>query len=139
MAWSIDEAVAYYRSLGAPQEQSALVGLLKELQKECGGSIPKAAVESVAGALGVKAALLLALIRRIPSLRLTDTHVLEICAGPNCSKHTELAALAETLGSGVTVKYVPCMRQCGKGPNIKWDGRLYNGAEDALLKRLVKA
>jgi hypothetical protein len=29
------------------------------------------------------------------------------------------------------------MRQCGKGPNIRWDGQLYNGADEALLRRLV--
>jgi len=139
MVWSLDEAIAYYRSLGAPQDQSALVGLLKETQKEYGGAIPKAALEAVAASFGVKESLLLALIRRIPSLRLAQTHVLEICAGPNCGKHTPLAALGEKLrSSGVTVKFVPCMRQCGKGPNIKWDGTLYNGADEVLLKNLAK-
>lgn len=139
MVWSLDEAISYYKSLGAPQDQSVLVGLLKEIQKESGGAITKAAVETVSEAFGVKESLLLALIRRIPSLHLAESHVLEICAGPNCAKHTALAALGETLkSSGVTVKYVPCMRQCGKGPNIKWDGKLYNGADEALLKNLAK-
>lgn len=139
MVWSFEEAIAYYKSLGAPQDQSALVGLLKEIQRESGGAIPKATLESVAEALRVKESLLLALIRRLPSLRLAESHVLEICAGPNCSKHAALAALGEQLpGGGVTVKFVPCMRQCGKGPNIRWDGRLYNGADEALLKRLTK-
>lgn len=139
MGWNFDEAISYYKSLGAPQDQSALVGLLKEIQKEYGGAIPKATLESVAEAFSVKESLLLALIRRIPSLRLTDNHVLEICAGPNCSKSSTLAALGEKLKrNGVTVKFVPCMRQCGKGPNIKWDGTLYNRADEALLKRLEK-
>ncbi len=139
MVWSLDEAISYYKSLGAPQDQSALVGLLKEIQKESGGAVPKAMLESVAAAFGVKESLLLALIRRIPSLRLAEKHVLEVCAGPNCGKHTALAALGEKLrSSGVTVKFVPCMRQCGKGPNIKWDGMLYNGADEALLKTLAK-
>jgi len=137
MVWSLEEAISYYQSLGAPQDQSALVGLLKEIQKESGGAIPKAMLGSVAAAFGVKESLLLALIRRLPSLRLADSHVLEICAGPNCSKHAALAALGENLqSSGVAVKFVPCMRQCGKGPNIKWDGTLYNGADEALLKNL---
>lgn len=139
MVWSFEEALAYYKSLGAPKDQSALVGLLKEIQRESGGAIPKAALESVASAFCIKESLLLALIRRIPSLRLAERHVLEICAGPNCSKHAALAALGEKLqGGGITVKFVPCMRQCGKGPNIRWDGTLYNHADEALLRRLVK-
>ena len=30
------------------------------------------------------------------------------------------------------------MRMCGKGPNLKWDGKLHHGATEALLKELVK-
>ena len=49
------------------------------------------------------------------------------------------AALAEKLADGkVTAKYVPCMRLCGKGPNIRWDGVLYHSADEALIRRLLK-
>jgi hypothetical protein len=30
------------------------------------------------------------------------------------------------------------MRLCGKGPNIRWDGTLYHGADEALLKMLLE-
>ena len=87
----------------------------------------------------MKESLLLALIRRYPRLRLADTHLLEICAGPNCGKHTALADAAEQLRKkGITVKFVPCMRLCGKGPNLKWDGTLYHQADEALLKKLLQ-
>ena len=141
MAWDLEEAVGYYRRQGAPGDQTAVVNLLREIQSEC-GAIPRDVLGSAAEALGVKEGFLLAFVKRIPSLRLSDAHVLELCAGPNCPKRAKLAEFVEqTWGStpaGVTVKQVPCMRQCGKGPNIRWDGKLYNQADEALLRRLME-
>lgn len=141
MSWSLEDAVLYYKKQGAPGDQSAVISLLREVQQENGGSIPADTLAVIAGAYGVKESFLRAMIKRIPSLRLADTHCLELCAGPNCGKRAALAAFAEELHNTVpgkfTVKYVPCMRMCGKGPNIKWDGKLYHQADAALLQRLV--
>ena len=75
-------------------------------------------------------------------LRLGQTHVLEICGGPNCSKRAKLAAFVEstygTKPQQFTLRYTGCMRMCGKGPNLKWDGKVYNGADEALIRRLVE-
>ena len=139
MSWNLDEAIQYYKRQGAPSDQTALTGLLREIQQEQGGGIPAGLLPSVAQALGVRESFLLALIRRIPSLRLSDTHVLELCAGPNCGRHTALAAAAEKLKSkSITIKFVPCMRMCGKGPNLRWDGQLYHNADEDLLRRLTE-
>ena len=140
MNWDMTEAVAYYKGQGAPGDQNALVNLLREAQSELGGSIPGYLATQMAEALGVKESFLLAVIRRIPSLRLSDSHTLEMCGGPNCGKHAALAAAAEKLckGKNVTLKFVPCMRLCGKGPNLKWDGTLYHKADEALIKRLLE-
>ena len=140
MAFSLEEAVAYYKKQGAPSDQSALVSLLREVQQENGGAIPRSALPALTKGLGVKESYLLAVIRRIPSLRLSDSHTLEMCGGPNCGKHAALAAAAEKLckGKNVTLKFVPCMRLCGKGPNLKWDGTLYHKADEALIKRLLE-
>ena len=141
MSWNLEETVGYYKRQGAPGDQGAVISLLREVQQENGGRIPRQMLEPIAGALGVKESLLTAIIRRIPSLHLADTHCLEICAGPNCSRRAALAEFAEKIcgaSSGkFTVKYVPCMRMCGKGPNIKWDGKLYHQADEALLRRLI--
>lgn len=140
MAWELKEAVAYYKRQGAPGDQSALLSLLREVQEEHGG-IPRGLLPEIGETLGVKESFLLALIRRQPRLRLMNSHTLELCAGPNCGKHTALADLAEQLCTGrrdVTLKFVPCMRQCGKGPNLKWDGQLYNRADAQLLKKLLE-
>ena len=136
MNWNLEEAMDYYAAQGAPREQTALIALLREIQQEQGSVLP-ADLMRMAQRYQVKESLFLALIRRIPGLRLANTHVLEICCGPNCSRKADLASFAETLG-GVTVRQVPCMRQCGKGPNIRFDGTLYNGADEALIRRLLQ-
>ena len=135
---TVQEILDYYRRQGAAADQTALVSLLREVQQEFGG-IPRHALARIAEGLGVKESFLLAVIRRIPSLRLQDSHTLEMCAGPNCGKHAELARAAEKLcaKAGVSFKTVPCMRLCGKGPNIKYDGMLYHRADAALLEKLL--
>ena len=137
----MDEILEYYRRQGAPSDQTAVIGLLRELQSLYGGSIPQWVPEVVAEKLGTKPGLLLALIRRIPSLRLGEGHLLELCAAPNCGKHAHLLSLAEELAKGrsdVTVKTIPCQRLCGKGPNIRYDGVLHHKADEALIRDLLK-
>lgn len=142
MAWEITEAIQYYRRQGAPSDQTALVSLLREVQQEQGGSLQPADINIIAEELAVKQTYLQALIKRIPGLRLGNTHCLELCSGPNCSKRAALARFVEkeygTSPAGFTLKYVPCMRLCGKGPNIKWDGKLYHGADETLIRRLIE-
>ena len=138
MTWNLEEAIRYYKNQGAPADQNALIGLLREIQQEHGGAIPKGMPAVIAQAYGIKDGILLALIRRIPSLHLADQHILELCAGPNCGKSAALAAYAEKLqkSGNFTLKFTPCMRQCGKGPNLRWDGVLYHRATEELLKNL---
>lgn len=137
MRWDVKEAIEYYRRQGAPGDQTALRNLLAEIQQESGGAIPKGLLGSIAGGLGTKESFLIALIRRIPSLHLADHHVLEICAGPNCSRRGELTKLVEQYRGRVELRFVPCMRQCGKGPNLRFDGKLFNGADGQTLARLI--
>ena len=133
------EMLDYYRRQGAPGDQTALVGLLKELQQTY-GAVPKWAVAEIAEEYKIKESFILAVVKRIPSLRLQDTHLLQLCAGPNCGKHTALAAEAEKLckQKGITLKYMGCQRMCGKGPNIRFDGKLYHKATVELLQELLK-
>ena len=142
MDWNLTEALEYYKRQGAPSDQNALVALLTEVQQEHGGSIPKTLLPEIAAFYGTKDALLLALIRRIPRLRLSDLHTLELCAGPNCGKSAALAQAAEKIAAAhpgkISLKFMSCMRMCGKGPNLKWDGKLYHKADETLLKKLTK-
>ena len=142
MAWNLTEALEYYKRQGAPGDQNALIALLTEIQQEHGGSIPKHIPAEIAAAYGTKEALVTAIIRRIPRLRLSDLHTLELCAGPNCGKSVALAKAAEQLCAAhpgkISLKFTPCMRLCGKGPNLKWDGKLYHRADEALLRKLTE-
>ena len=138
MSWELQEAVEYYRRQGAPGDQNALRNLLTEIQTESGGGIPSGMLAAAAEALGVKESYLLAIIRRSRSLRLKDVHVLEICAGPNCSRKGRLAELADRYRGRVEVRLMPCQRMCGKGPNIRFDGKSYSAADDALIERLIR-
>lgn len=137
MQWNLEEALDYYRRQGAPGDQNALIALIKEIQKE-NGCIPAGTPAKIAAAYEIKEALVLALIRRIPRARLSGGHCMELCAGPNCGKAAHLADYAEKIApNGVTVKRVACMRLCGKGPNLRWDGTLYHKADKALIQRLM--
>ena len=141
MAWNLDEALSYYKKQGAPRDQTALVSLLREIQQENSGSIPLYMLKILADSMEIKETFLQAVIKRIPSLRLGDTHCLELCAGPNCGKHVKLAEYAENLQKSngkFTLKFVPCMRMCGKGPNLKWDGKLHHKADEALIRSLAE-
>lgn len=141
MAWDLEEALTHYQTQGAPGDQSALIGLLREIQREQGGGIPAWTLPVIGSAYGIRESYLRAVIQRIPSLRLENTHCLELCGGPNCARRAALAAFVEkTCGAkpeGFILKQTGCMRQCGKGPNIRWDGKLYHRADEALIRRLV--
>ena len=141
MNFDLKEAIDYYRRQGAPGDQNAVVNLLREIQQENGGSIPKYTLSRLAEIYGTKEGFFLAFVKRLPSLRLADTHCLELCGGPNCSKRAALAAFVEkTWGTkpvNFTVKYVPCMRLCAKGPNIRWDGKVYHQADEELIRSLI--
>lgn len=139
MAWEVQEALEYYKKQGAPSDQNALVNLLREIQQEQGGSISWEMLRSTAQAYHVKESYLQAIIRRIPSLRMADKHVLEVCAGPNCGKAAQLAVFAEGLQSDkVQVKFVPCMRMCAQGPNVRLDGVRYGKMDPETLKKLTE-
>ena len=142
MEWNLEEALSYYQNMGAPRDQTALISLLKEIQKEHGGSIPGYMPSAIAERYQIKESFLHALVRRIPTLRIDDQNILELCAGPNCGKKLRLAAYAEKLrddsGNAFTLKFCPCMRMCRKGPNIKWNGKVYNMADEALLRQLLR-
>lgn len=142
MTWDLKEAIRYYETQGAPGDQNALTNLLREVQQEHGGRLPSWVLPEIAETYGIKESYLQAIIKRIPSLRLENSHCLELCGGPNCSKRARLAAFVEqTYGpkpKQFTLRYTGCMRMCGKGPNLKWDGKVYNGADEALIRKLVE-
>ncbi len=142
MDWELQQAMSYYKSQGAPENQMVLIHLLREIQEENGGVLTRELLGAVADGYQIRPVLLTALIRRVSGLRLDDTHCLELCSGPNCARREGLAAFVKkTYGKKperFTLKYAGCMRLCGKGPNIRWDGVLYSGADETLIRKLVE-
>lgn len=149
-SWNIHEAVEYYKGQDAPQNQFALVELLKEVQEHNGGVLTDIAVEEIAALLNTKVTFLNAVIKRYPSLKPASApHRLEVCGGKNCAanglaallKHIRGAYGAESGGistkGGFSFKICGCLKHCGKGPNIKWDGEIYNAATPELIKKLA--
>ena len=53
MIWNFEEAVSYYQKMGAPKDQQALIGLLREIQTEHNGSIPTFLLSRIAAAYDV--------------------------------------------------------------------------------------
>ncbi len=135
--WKIEEAIAYYRRQGAPGDQTALINLLKEIQAEHNDVLNHQDVEKVAQVLEVKESFLMAIIKRFPSLKFQDVHCLEVCKGEMCSRKTNLKAILNNLPSNVELKGVGCMRMCAKGPNVRYDGKVYNYADEVLIKKLI--
>ena len=112
------ELLEYYRRQGAPGDQMALVNLLKELQ-QIHGAVPKWAVTEIAESYRIKESFILAVVKRIPSLRLQDSHLLQLCAGPNCGKHTALAAEAERIAAMDNVAVVVGVQRRGEPQTFK--------------------
>lgn len=148
--WSLEEAVAYYKEQDAPSNQEALVNLLREVQDNNGGVLPDVAMEEIVTALGIKPSFLGAVIKRYPSLRTESApHRLEICGGPNCAKNGSakilrfVASEYQVQSGGISkkgkfaFKICGCMKYCPHGPNIIWDGEIYNHADEALLEKLI--
>lgn len=150
--FDFDEALAFYRNQGAPGNQQALVALLREIQDHSGGALPSGTLSELAQALQVRLSFLQAVVKRYPSLRLAEVpHRLELCGGPNCTRRSA-AQLARQIEStyavrsgeacpagGFCFQITGCMKHCGQGPNLKWDGKLYTGASMDTVRALIEA
>ena len=107
-------------------------------------------IEDIAALLNIKVTFLNAVIKRYPSLKTAQApHRLEVCGGKNCAANGSAALLKHIRGAygaesggistkgGFSFKICGCLKHCGKGPNIKWDGEIYNAATPELIKRLA--
>lgn len=148
--WNLQDAIAFCREQGAPQNQQALIALLREIQTKNSGLIPADALGEISSQLALKEALLLAIIKRCPGLRTEEApHRLELCGGERCRKRNcrELQRFVEenyqvepgkvSQVGRFSYKITGCMKNCPKGPSLKWDGKLYSNANSKLIQTLV--
>ena len=146
--WCLSEAIIFYRNAGATGDQQLLIELLREVQRENGGTIPQIWISEIADGLGIKYTFLNALIKRYPSLCLEDTpNRLEICGGPVCGKSRILIEQVKKKyhidsnmdgKSDFSLHITGCMKNCRCGPNIRWNGVQYSHASIELIDSLLK-
>ena len=76
-------------------------------------------------------------------------HRLSICKGENCKSkgsselHDHIIKKYKVNPGKVSEKYgfsydvCGCMKQCAKGPNIRWDGKIYSKVTTKMLDSLI--
>ena len=147
MEMNVQEIAAHYMDMGAPGDQQMVIALLKDVQAQTGGTLPGDVIAKLAAVLQVKEALLRALIRRVPSLRLQEAaHLVEVCA--TCRAGTAIRAFIEDTyhiqsggicpQKGFAYRVVPCMKNCKNGPSVRFDGTLYPAATVDQVRALIE-
>lgn len=148
MGQELQEIIEAYSARGAARDQNELVQLMREAQTLYGGVLPQTALDGIAEALGLKRTFLDALLRRYPSIK-TDAarHTLAVCCGKNCAKRDALADFVQqeysvqpggVAKAGFRFQAAGCMKNCGKGPCVKWDGEIHTGMTAEKLRQLIE-
>ena len=143
----LQEIIEAYRARGAARDQNELVQLLREAQALYGGVLPQTALDDIAAALGLKRTFLDAVLKRYPSIKTEAArHTLAVCCGKNCAKRDALADFVrEEYGvqpggvakAGFRFQAAGCMKNCGKGPCVKWDGEIHTGMTAEKLRQFI--
>ena len=143
----LEKLMHYFQEQGAPEDQQMLIALLREAQELDGGALFAHTLSEISAALDIRPSMLQALIRRIPSLCPSDSpHRLELCR--TCGRSRDLARFIEEnfhvqpggicRENGFSYRLTNCMKNCRCGPSMRWDGKLYSQANEALILELTQ-
>ena len=140
--------LSFYQGRGAASDHNELVSLLRETQTLYGGVIPQHALDEIARAFGFRETFLPAVLKRYPSIKTEAArHSLTVCQGPSCSRQRELldfltreygAAPGGVAAAGFRLQTGGCMKNCGKGPCVRWDGVVHTGMTPETLRALIE-
>lgn len=149
--WNLQVAIDYCKEQGAPQNQQALVELLRQVQAQSGGMIPGDALGAIAEAFSMKETFLRAVLKRFPSLRTEEApHLLELCGGERCQMRNcrQLRRFVEetyrvknggiSKEGGFIFRVTGCMKNCPNGPSLKWNGKLHSAATKELIQSIIE-
>ena len=130
------EIYHYYQS--QPRAQEMYTAMLTELQETFGALSPKLLSEA-AEVLGIKASVLVCLVKFSSHLKLVDyKYKLVVCTGGRCDKRGNLSvlqALKKELQIGkdgfsrdkqIYFTTQNCMKRCKDGPNLTINGELFS-------------
>ena len=142
------QILSFYQGRGAASDQNELVALLRETQELYGGVIPQHALDEIARVLGFRETFLPAVLKRYPSIKTEAVrHSLTVCQGPSCGRRRELLDfLSREYGvepggvapAGFRLQTGGCMKNCGKGPCVRWDGVVHTGMTPDALRALIE-
>ena len=135
-----------YREQGVPQDQQMLIALMRDAQQLDGGALRQETLDRIASELSVPGSILNAIIRRIPMLRMADApHRLDMCGGCDGAQELieDIRRVYQVDKDGVSMKgrfvlrVTGCLKRCGLGPAIRWDGKTYDEADVELIRQLA--
>ena len=143
---SLEDYIEQYRSQGAPEDQQMLIALMRDAQQLDGGALRQETLDRIASELSVPGSILNAIIRRIPMLRMADApHRLDMCGGCDGAQELieDIRRVYQVDKDGVRMKgrfvlrVTGCLKRCGLGPAIRWDGKTYDEADVELIRQLA--
>ena len=143
---SLASYIEQYRSQGAPEDQQMLIALMRDAQQLDGGALRPETLDRIAAELSVPGSILNAIIRRIPMLRMADApHRLDMCGGCDGAQELieDIRRVYQVDKDGVSMKgrfvlrVTGCLKRCGLGPAIRWDGKTYDEADVELIRQLA--
>ena len=143
---SLASYIEQYRSQGAPEDQQMLIALMRDAQQLDGGALRQETLDRIASELSVPGSILNAIIRRIPMLRMADApHRLDMCGGCDGAQELieDISRVYQVDKDGVSMKgrfvlrVTGCLKRCGLGPAIRWDGKTYDEADVELIRQLA--
>lgn len=143
---SLEDYIEQYRSQGAPEDQQMLIALMRDAQQIDGGALRQETLDRIASELSVPGSILNAIIRRIPMLRMADApHRLDMCGGCDGAQELieDIRRVYQVDKDGVSMKgrfvlrVTGCLKRCGLGPAIRWDGKTYDEADVELIRQLA--
>lgn len=145
------EIIDYYAGKTRRCDQNELVSVLREAQELCGGILKEQALEVICSELSLKRTYIDTVMKFIPDLKTEKIkHRLEVCSGKNCHSkdRMNLSAYIEKtyeVKSGAVsdqgefyYKLCGCLKNCRKGPCIKWDGEVFTEMTPEKVSRLVE-
>lgn len=128
----------YINSVDSVDYNNIIVEMLKEIQK-IDGYISVEVIEYISKNMYLKISFIEGVIKRNKSLKNKLCKTIILCTGPRCMKKGsyEVLKLIEKDYNNFKLETKNCFRDCGKGPNLSIDDKIYNGINCNNIKKIL--
>ncbi len=140
MKQEVLDIIKYYiDSVDSFDYNNIIVEMLKEIQK-IDGYINDKVVEYISKNMNLKISLIEGIIKRNKNLKDKLCKTIILCTGARCMKRGsyEMLKLIEKDYTHFKVETKNCFRDCGKGPNLSIDEKIYNGINSDNIKKILE-